>query len=150
METIDLLKKNLLFKGCTPDDFELLAGLFVERKVNPNTTIFSEKMPGEALYIIKSGEVRISIMAGEGEEAGLLQLGPGDFFGEIALIQESSRAVTARSENAAQLIMLSRKDFLALMDLDPRLAARVTLSIARLLAMRVKAYSSKLRELLLS
>ena len=150
METIDLLKKNLLFKGCTQDDFELLAGLFVERKVNPNTTIFSEKMPGEALYIIKSGEVRISIMAGEGEEAGLLQLGPGDFFGEIALIQESSRAVTARSENAAQLIMLSRKDFLALMDLDPRLAARVTLSIARLLAMRVKAYSSKLRELLLS
>ena len=150
MDTIELLKKNMLFKGCTSEDFELLSGLFVERKVNPNTTIFSEKMPGEALYIIKSGEVRISIMVGEGEEVGLLQLGPGDFFGEIALIQESSRAVTARSENAAQLIMLSRKDFLALMDLDPRLAARVTLSIARLLAMRVKAYSSKLRELLLS
>ena len=150
METIDLLKKNLLFKGCTPEDFELLAGLFVERKVSPNTTIFSEKMPGEALYIIKSGEVRISLMAGEGEEAGLLQLGPGDFFGEIALIQESSRAVTARSESATEIIMLSRKDFLALMDLDPRVAARVTLSIARLLAMRVKAYSNKLREILLS
>jgi len=150
MEIIDLLKKNLLFKGCTHDDFELLSGLFVERKVNPNTTIFSEKMPGEALYIIKSGEVRISIMAGEGEEIGLLQLGPGDFFGEIALIQESSRAVTARSETTTELVMLGRKDFLALMDLDPRVAARVALSIARLLAMRVKAYSTKLREILLS
>jgi len=150
MEIIDLLKKNLLFKGCTHDDFELLSGLFVERKVNPNTTIFSEKMPGEALYIIKSGEVRISLMAGEGEEIGLLQLGPGDFFGEIALIQESSRAVTARSETTTELVMLGRKDFLALMDLDPRVAARVALSIARLLAMRVKAYSTKLREILLS
>jgi len=150
MDTIDLLKKNLLFKGCTYEDLELLAGLFVERKVSANTTIFSEKMPGEALYIIKSGEVRISVMAGEGEEVGLLQLGPGDFFGEIALIQESSRAVTARSEAATEIIMLSRKDFLALMDLDPRVAAKVTLSIARLLAMRVKAYSNKLREHLLS
>jgi len=46
--------------------------------------------------------------------------------------------------------MLSRKDFLALLDLDPRVAAKVTLSIARLLAMRVKAYSNKLREHLLS
>jgi CRP/FNR family cyclic AMP-dependent transcriptional regulator len=89
-------------------------------------------------------------MAGEGEEVGLLQLGPGDFFGEIALIQESSRAVTARSETASEIIMLSRKDFLALMDLDPRVAVKVTLSIARLLAMRVKAYSTKLREHLLS
>ena len=150
METIDLLKKNLLFKGCTREDFELLSGLFVERKVSANTAIFNEKMPGEALYIIKSGEIRISLMAGEGEEVGLLKLGPGDFFGEIALLQESSRAVTARSETAAEVIMLSRKDFLALMDLDPRVAAKVTLSIARLLAMRVKAYSNKLREYLLS
>jgi CRP-like cAMP-binding protein len=150
METIDLLRKNLLFKGCTQEDYELLVGLFQERQVKPNTTIFSEKMPGEALYIIKSGDVRITIKAGEGEEVGLLQLGPGDFFGETALIQESSRAVTARTETAVEVIMLTRKDFLALMDLDPRVAAKVTLSIARLLAMRVKAYSNKLRELLLS
>ena len=150
METIDLLKKNLLFKGCTQEDFELLEGLFQERQVKQNMTIFSEKMPGEALYIIKSGDVRITIKAGDGEEAGLLQLGPGDFFGEIALIQESSRAVTARAETAVEVVMLTRKDFLALMDLDPRVASKVTLSIARLLAMRVKAYSSKLRELLLS
>jgi CRP/FNR family cyclic AMP-dependent transcriptional regulator len=150
METIDLLRKNLLFKGCTQEDFELLAGLFQERTVSPNTTIFSEKMPGEALFIIKSGEVRITLMAGEGEEVGLLQLGAGDFFGEIALIQESSRAVTARAETAVELAILTRRDFLALVDLDPRVASKVTLSIARLLAMRVKAYGNKLRELLLS
>jgi CRP-like cAMP-binding protein len=89
-------------------------------------------------------------MAGEGEEVGLLQLGPGDFFGEIALIQESSRAVTARAETAVELVMLTRRDFLALVDLDPRVASKITLSIARLLAMRVKAYGNKLRELLLS
>ena len=150
MDTIELLKKNLLFKGCTSDDFELLSGLFSERQVKPNTTIFSEKMPAEALYIVKSGKIKISVMEGEGDEIGLLELGPGDFFGELALIQESSRAVTARAESAVEVIILTRKDFVALLDLDPRVAAKVTLAIARLLAMRVKAYSGRLREILLS
>ena len=148
--TVDLLKKNLLFKGCTSEDFELISGLFQERKVKPNTTIFSEKMPAEALYIVKSGKVKISVMEGEGDEIGLLELGPGDFFGEIALIQESSRAVTARAEGAVEVIMLTRRDFIALPDLDPRVGAKITLAIARLLAMRVKAYSGRLREILLS
>jgi CRP-like cAMP-binding protein len=150
MDTRELLQKNVLFKGCTRDDLELLIGLFQERSVRPGTTLFTEKMPAEALYIIKSGNVRVTIMAGEGEEAGLLLMGPGEFFGEVALIQESSRAVTARAENAVEVLMLTRKDFQALIDLDPRIAAKIVLSIARLLAMRVKAYSNKLRDLLLS
>jgi CRP-like cAMP-binding protein len=150
MDTRELLQKNVLFKGCTRDDLELLIGLFQERSVQPGTTLFTEKMPAEALYIIKSGNVRVTIMAGEGEEAGLLLMGPGEFFGEVALIQESSRAVTARAENAVEVLMLTRKDFQALIDLDPRIAAKIVLSIARLLAMRVKAYSNKLRDLLLS
>ncbi len=150
METIDLLQKSLLFKGCTRQDLELLAGLFQERKVKPSTTIFAEKMPAEALYIIRSGHVRISVMEGEEDEVGLLLLGPGDFFGETALIQESSRAVNARAETAVEIVILTRKDFLALFDLEPRVAARITLTIARLLAMRIKAYGSKLREILLS
>ena len=85
METIELLKKNLLFKGCTAEDFDLLSGLIQERQVKPNTTLFSEKMPAEALYIVKSGKIKISVMEGEGEEVGLLELGPGDFFGEVVL-----------------------------------------------------------------
>lgn len=150
MDTVDILHKTLLFRGCNKEDLELVAGLFQVRHVKPNMTIFTEKMPAEALYIIKSGSVRITTMAGEGDEVGLLLLGPGDFFGEIALIQESSRAVTARAENATDVLMLTRKDFQALIDLDPRVAAKITLAIARLLAMRVKAYSNRLRETLLS
>lgn len=150
METKELLQRNLLFKGCSKEDFEFLAGLFQERTVKPGMTIFTEKMPAEALYIIRTGKVRISLMAGEGEEIGLLLLGPGDFFGEIALIQESSRAVTARAEDAVEVLMMNRKDFQALIDLEPRIAAKLTLSIARLLAMRVKAYGNKLRDILLS
>ena len=93
--------------------------------------------------------VRITIMAGEGEEKSLLLLGPGEFFGELALLQEESRMVSARSETPVELLVLSRQDFLALIDLDPRTASRVLSGIARLLAMRVKAYGSLFKDLLL-
>lgn len=149
MENWELLQKTVLFKGSSKDELELVQGLFQERQIKPNTTIFTEKMPAESLYIIKSGTVRISMMAGEGVEKALLMLGPGEFFGELALLQEESRMVSARSETALDLLFLSRKDFLALVDLDPRTAARLSAAIGRLLAMRVKAYGSLFRDLLI-
>ncbi len=147
---IELLQKTLLFKGSSRKELELVNGLFQERLIKSNTTIFAEKMPAEALYILKSGNVRISIMAGEGEEKPLLLLGPGEFFGELALIQEENRMVTARSETAAELLILTRTDFQALMDLDPKTGSRLLTAIAKLLAMRVKAYSARLRDMLIA
>ncbi|OGW36608.1 MAG: hypothetical protein A2010_03290 [Nitrospirae bacterium GWD2_57_9] len=149
MDNVELLQKTLLFKGISREELDVTTGLFQERQLKPNTTLFAEKMPAESLYIIKSGHVRITIMAGEGEEKSLLLLGPGEFFGELALLQEESRMVSARSETPVELLVLSRQDFLALIDLDPRTASRVLSGIARLLAMRVKAYGSLFKDLLL-
>ncbi len=149
MTNLGLLQKSVLFKGSSNEELELVLGLFQERQIKPNAAIFTEKMPAEALYIIKSGSVRITMMAGEGEEMGLLLLGPGEFFGELALIQEEARLVSARADTAVDLLLLTRKDFHALIDLDPRTACRVLMAIARLLAMRVKAYNERLKEILL-
>ena len=150
MNTVELLQKTVLFKGSSQEDLDVVAGLFQERQIKPNATIFMEKMPAEALYIIKSGSVRITIMAGEGEEKSLLLLGPGEFFGELALLQEESRLVTARAETAAEILLLTRGDFQALLDLDPRTAARMLMAVARLLSMRVKANGARLRDILLA
>ena len=150
MTNLDLLQKTMLFRGSTTEELETVLGLIQERLIKPNAAIFTEKMAAESLYIIKSGVVRISIMAGEGDEMGLLVLGPGDFFGELALVHEDSRMVNARAESAVELLVLSRKDFLALLDLDPRTGARILLVIAKLLAIRVKANSERLKEMLLS
>jgi CRP/FNR family transcriptional regulator len=145
----ELIQKSVLFRGSSAEEIELAAGLFQERQIKQNTIIFTEKMPAEALYIIKSGNVRISIMAGEGEEKSLLLLGPGEFFGELALLQEESRLVSARAETPVELLLLTRNDFHALIELDPRTGARVATAIAKLLAMRVKAYGDRLKDMLL-
>jgi CRP/FNR family cyclic AMP-dependent transcriptional regulator len=150
MDNLELLQKTALFRGSSKEELELILGLFQERRIKPNATIFTENMPAESLSIVKNGTVRITMMAGESQEQGLLLLGPGEFFGELALVQESKRLVTARAETAVDLLILTRKDFQAMLDLEPRTAARLLMIISKLLAMRVKTYSARLKELLVS
>jgi len=149
-ENIDLLQKIALFKNSTREELEIVIGLFQERQMKPGAVIFTEQMPAETLSIVKSGSVRITMMAGEGEEVSLLLLGPGDFFGELALLHEENRLVAAKAESAVDLLVLTRKDFQALLDLDPRSAAKISLAITKLLAMRIKQYTAQLKDLLLT
>lgn len=149
MNNLQVLKNTVLFRDSSNEELELCMGLFQERLVKPNVTVFAEKMPAEALYIIKSGSVRISMSGADGGEKGLLLLGPGDFFGELALLQEESRLVNARTESQTELLILTRKDFQALVDLDPRTGVRVITAIAKTLAARVNEYMPRLREMLL-
>jgi CRP/FNR family cyclic AMP-dependent transcriptional regulator len=149
MTNLELLQKTVLFKGNTSEELEIALELFQERKIKPNSTIFTENMPAEALYIVKSGSVRITMMAREGEEISLLLLGPGEFFGELALIQDDVRLVSARADSSVEILLITRKDFQALLEIAPRTASRILLAIAKLLALRVKAYSDRLKDLLL-
>ena len=150
MNNLELILSTMLFRGSGKERVENILELFQERKLDQHATIFSQNMPAEALYIVKNGRVRISMMAGEGEEMGLLLLGPGEFFGELALIQETNRLVTARAETPVELLLLTRKDFQALIELEPRIAARALVVITKLLAMRIRAYHEKLRQLIVT
>jgi CRP/FNR family transcriptional regulator, cyclic AMP receptor protein len=149
MNNLELLQSSALFRGCNRESLEVVLGMFQERQIRQNSTIFTENMPAEALYIVKSGNVRITMMAGEGEEMPLLLLGPGEFFGELSLLQETNRLVTARAVTPVDVLVLTRKDFHSLLDLEPQAGAKILLVIAKLLAMRVKVYSERLKELLL-
>ncbi len=148
MNNLELLLNTMLFRGNSKDKIEHILDLFQERQLDQNATIFSQNMPAEALYIVKNGRVRISMMAGEGEEMGLLLLGAGEFFGELALVQETNRLVTARAETPVELLLLTRKDFLALIEQEPRIAAKALVVIAKLLAMRIRTCHETLKQLI--
>jgi CRP/FNR family transcriptional regulator, cyclic AMP receptor protein len=150
MDNLELLQKSQLFKGSSRDELDAVVGMFQERHVRENSAIFAEKMAAEALYLIKDGKVRITIMEGEGKEAGLLLLGPGDFFGELALVHDDVRLVNARAETAVEFLLLTRKDFQVLLEIEPRAAARALTMIAKLLAKRIQTYQKHLREMLLT
>ena len=118
MENLELLQKSQLFKGSSSEELEVALGLIQERKSRRILQYSRKKCRPNRFISSKTGSVRISVMAGEGEEKTLLQLGTGDFFGELALLQEESRMVSARAESPVELLVLTRKDFQALIELD--------------------------------
>ena len=82
MDQVNLsdLSDSPLFKGLAAKEIEFLGSVFSARQVAEGKTVFIENMPGEALYLIKRGTVRISQMLAEGDEQILVVLGAGDIF----------------------------------------------------------------------
>jgi CRP/FNR family transcriptional regulator, cyclic AMP receptor protein len=95
--------------------------------------IFEKDAPGTEMYVVRSGEVQIEI---DGKPVG--SLGPGDIFGEMALIDGSPRSATARAKTACEIVPLTEKSFLFLVDEMPFFA----LSVMRTLAERLRRMDS--------
>src|SRR4030081_1337346 len=84
-----------------------------------SSVVFSNGDPGDAMYLIDLGKVRISITDADGHVVTLAELGPGDFFGEMAVLDE------------ARLAKLTREDFVSFVESDPRIALEMLTAVAR-------------------
>jgi CRP/FNR family transcriptional regulator, cyclic AMP receptor protein len=143
-----LLRQVALF--ATLDDAELakVAEICRELSYHPGQTIFKEGEPGNRLFLILEGDVRISRdIPGSGEEA-LAVLKPGACFGEMAVFDRSERSTDAISNGGCRLLTISRADLEIVLDLDPELAGKVLRSMVRLLSVRLRATNDNLRSIL--
>jgi CRP/FNR family transcriptional regulator, cyclic AMP receptor protein len=104
-------------------------------------TIFQTGDAGDAMYLIEVGEVRISITDADGVVVPLAELGPGDFFGDMSLIDGQGRSATATATENARLAKLRRDDFLSFIRSDPR----VTLELLTALTNRLRRTDDLLR-----
>jgi CRP/FNR family transcriptional regulator, cyclic AMP receptor protein len=132
------------------DDAELLriAEICREQTYQPGQTIFKEGEPGNRLFLIAEGDVRISRdIPGSGEEA-LAVLKTGACFGEMAVFDRSERSTDAISNGGCRLVTISRADLEMVLDLDPELAGRVLRAMVRLLSRRLRATNDNLRSIL--
>jgi serine/threonine protein phosphatase PrpC/CRP-like cAMP-binding protein len=102
----------------------------------PLTTIFSEGQRGDELFIVLTGHVRIAR-----GEAVLSDLGPGDHFGEMALIRSLPRSATAVALDACELIALRRSDFFEVIRNEPELAVKLLWQFLGVLADRLEQTS---------
>jgi signal transduction histidine kinase len=92
------------------------------REVKCGETIFQEGDPGDGLYVILEGSVQISAIVGQSERRVLTQFGPGDFFGEMAVIDFEPRSASAVADKDTRLLFVSRDEMLRLMERQPALA----------------------------
>src|ERR1700736_560671 len=96
-----------------------------------SATIFRNGDPGDAMYLIDVGQVRISITDADGHVVTLAELGPGDFFGEMAMLDGHGRSADATVIDEARLAKLTREDFLSFVESDPRIALEMLTAVAR-------------------
>lgn len=139
-----------LFSGLAAKEIEFLSNLFVPNEMSAGKTIYIENMAGECLYLIEMGSVRISQMLAEGDEQTLVVLGPGDTFGELAVIDGGPRAATARVIEDVRLFALSRKEYNQLTNNNPRLGMQLTLNIFRTFSSRLRRSKQDYRNMLIA
>ena len=143
-ERIAQLGKVQLFAGLTPAALELISRIASEESHALGTKIFQHGDPGDKLYVILEGKVRISRdVPGMGEEA-LAVLGPGSVFGEMALLDESPRSADGKAHERCRLLVITKDAFDDLLFLHKDLAYEVLWSVVRMLTQRLRETNDKL------
>ena len=118
---IAALRRCALFEPVAESALERVAGSLRRRSFRRGEVIFHAGDPGDSLHVIASGSVKIALESPDGDEAILVTLGPGAFFGELAVVDEAPRSATATAVEPSQTLTLTRDALRRLMDEDPRL-----------------------------
>jgi CRP/FNR family cyclic AMP-dependent transcriptional regulator len=114
-----------LFAALDAEDIGRLAALAKTRAYPADAAVFLQGDAGNALYAVTRGQVRISIEAPSGAIRHLNLLGPGDLFGEIALLDGGPRTASATTTQPTSLAVIERRPFLALLREAPELSIRL-------------------------
>lgn len=109
--TANILVQSALFRDLPTDTLEAIARTVQRRSLPQRTLIFKEGDPGDSLYIIQSGKVRIFRRDERGMEIDLSIQGPGETFGEMALLTGEPRSANVEVVEEADLMVISREDF---------------------------------------
>ena len=120
--TLEALRSVPLFASLDDDSAKDLRNLLSERNVPSNTRLFKQGDEGDAMYLIESGRIRISILDHDKKDVTLAELAQGDFFGEMSIIDGRLRSADARVIEDSRLAVLSRPAFLSFVRKKPDVA----------------------------
>ena len=128
---VEALARCPLFERADARILESLAAGLRRRRFRRNEVIFHQGDPGDSLHVVAAGAVKIVLPSAEGEEAIIATLRPGDFFGELALLDDAPRSATASALEASDTLVLPRQTFVELLDTLPGLRDALLAGLAR-------------------
>lgn len=130
------LGKTFLLAELRSRELNIVEAFLHRRTYLPGEIVFDQGEEGQALYIVLSG--RVSICRAGQADRPIAELGAGEFFGELALLDDSPRSAQARAGEATELAVLFRGDFERLMESHAQLASRIAMQLARYLGQRLR------------
>lgn len=139
---IYFLQSVPLFDGLCTEHLDSLARLLVERSFGRGDVVFFEDDPGDALYIVQSGRVKIYRVAEDGREKTLALFGEGDFFGEMALVDGGPRSAIAEAVVKTTIYALHRVEFQELVTANPA----ISLGMIKVLSSRLRQTNSQVMD----
>jgi CRP-like cAMP-binding protein len=143
-KTVVTLKQVPVFKNFTNKEFLELEKLIHHRQYKINDFIFKNRAPGEGMYIIMQGSVKITIGTRNDNENILAELEEGDFFGELALFDDEPRSANAIATTDSQLLGFFTQDLMSLQERNPILGQKILFNLGGVLGERLRGTNSLL------
>jgi CRP-like cAMP-binding protein len=135
----EFLRMIPFFEHMSNKQLRVLAQYIHERRYEENEYLFELNHPGAALFIISKGEVAVETTNDPSTATQLAVIKPGEFLGELALIDESPRSAAARALKPTKAFALFRGDLLKLEKTEPEIACEILRALAIIIGERLKA-----------
>lgn len=146
-DIIATLRGIPLFADMKKQELREFEKIMHRRVFKANEPIFWEGEPGVGMYIVKSGSVGIYKILPDKAKEEIALLSKGEFFGELALLDESPRSATCISRERSEIIGLFRPDLFNLLSRKPRLGSKFLFQLAAVIGERLKSTNRELHEL---
>ena len=130
-QTTDFLATIPLFNELPADELERFAELTRERSYPKGSVILFQDDPGDSLFVVRAGRVKVVLIGEDGREVILGVLEPGAHFGELALIDDQPRSAHVIAMEDAQLLILRREDFRRRVEANPTVAWALLTELSR-------------------
>ena len=130
-QTADFLATVPLFSGLQRDEIQRFADLTRERSYPKGSVILFQDDPGDSLFVLRAGRVKVVLIGEDGREVILGVLEPGAHFGELALIDDQPRSAHVIAMDDSQLLILRREDFRRRVEANPSVAWALLTELSR-------------------
>ena len=142
---LDVLAQVEIFAGLTEDELEALAASSVSRQYPKNTVIINDGDNADSLYLIDSGRVKVYCSDKNGKEFIMNTLEAGDYFGELALLDDDRRSASVRTMERCCFRIIYKEDFQRVISSHPNIARILMRNLTR----RVRTLTDKVKSLAL-
>jgi CRP/FNR family transcriptional regulator, cyclic AMP receptor protein len=142
----EILRNVPLFHNLAPRELRILQKLVHVRTYQTDEAVFVENEPGAGMYVICHGRIDIVLNREPGNRIVLAELEAGDFFGEMALLGETSRSAAAVAREQSQLIGFFHPELEEIIGLHPVMGAKISFGLAKTLSERLRYTNAQLRD----
>src|SRR5918911_583452 len=138
-----LFRKLPIFSELDDRELAAIAALAKNRRYAKDDVIFHAEEPGDVFCVIREGKVKVTMTSPEGKEIILAMLGPGDFFGEMSLLDDEPRSATVVATEPLELITIWRSDFLQILSENFSITRKILAELSR----RLRSASNRIESL---